>query len=353
MEKTIFHSDKILKHLDRVNHWLIGGNPYPVTVELDMTNQCNHACPDCMGTMSKDKSATLPGKIVDTIIELSNRNVKAITFTGGGEPLIANNTMLMIGGAKRLGIETALITNGSLLSQSIAICLVTACTWIRISLDAGSPEMYKETHGMNEDVWNKTLGKIKMLVDIKKKQQSNTTIGIGFLTRESTVADMLPATKIAKELGVDYIQFRPYHYDNFDIFKYGIFKYGYLQQCKAICENEIFKVICSYNKYEDIKEMHDNGGLYTRKYGKCYGHNFTTVIGADYKVYLCCHMRGKEKYCLGDLTKDTFETIWSSKRRKEVIKNIDFNDCPPFCRCDPFNKILWELKQDKEHVNFL
>lgn len=38
-----FSSDKILKHLDRVNEWLRGG-PNPIIVELDMTNRCNHRC---------------------------------------------------------------------------------------------------------------------------------------------------------------------------------------------------------------------------------------------------------------------------------------------------------------------
>ncbi len=42
-----FSSDKILKHLDRVNAWLKGENPYPITVEMDVTNICNHRCPEC------------------------------------------------------------------------------------------------------------------------------------------------------------------------------------------------------------------------------------------------------------------------------------------------------------------
>ena len=41
-----FSSDKILKHIDRVNAWLKRENPRPITVELDMTNVCNHRCPE-------------------------------------------------------------------------------------------------------------------------------------------------------------------------------------------------------------------------------------------------------------------------------------------------------------------
>jgi hypothetical protein len=44
---------------------------------------------------------------------------------------------------------------------------------------------------------------------------------------------------------------------------------------------------------------------------------------------------------------------------------VDFDDCPPLCRCDSFNNILWDLKEGErsladspeekewEHKNFI
>ena len=52
MDVRQFSADKILKHLDRVNAWLQGHNQPPITVELDMTNFCNHKCPECSGWYS-------------------------------------------------------------------------------------------------------------------------------------------------------------------------------------------------------------------------------------------------------------------------------------------------------------
>ena len=92
---------------------------------------------------------------------------------------------------------------------------------------------------------------------------------------------------------------------------------------------------------------------YGRSYQKCYGQQFATVIAADARVYVCCHMRGYDKYCIGNLKKNTFEKIWSSQQRKRVVENIDFHDCVPLCRDNTFNQILWNIKQPREHVNFL
>jgi len=71
------------------------------------------------------------------------------------------------------------------------------------------------------------------------------------------------------------------------------------------------------------------------------------------KVYICCHLRGVKKYCIGDLKRSSFEDIWRSPRRKKVYESIDLKECPSLCRDDTFNTILWDLSRPKEHVNFL
>ena len=89
------------------------------------------------------------------------------------------------------------------------------------------------------------------------------------------------------------------------------------------------------------------------------------MVAADGKMYVCCHMRGVKKYALGDLSKESLSGIWASERRERTARSVDFRDCPPLCRCDSFNHILWDLKQGKraldevpkgqrwEHENFI
>jgi len=62
-------------------------------------------------------------------------------------------------------------------------------------------------------------------------------------------------------------------------------------------------------------------------------------------------MRGIDKYKLGSLRDDTMARLW--KNRQVVFDNIDFNDCPIFCRCDEFNRLLYEIKKPKQNPEFL
>jgi hypothetical protein len=159
---------------------------------------------------------------------------------------------------------------------------------------------------------------------------------------------MIRAAVLCRRLGVDYLQFRPLqvHVD-------GSFKYdrkditGEIERCMKESRTG-FKVLCSQHKYEMMQDA-----SFGRHYGICYGHQFATVIAADARMYLCCHMRGHSRYCLGDLRRNSFREIWNSRRRKRVAANIDFRDCVPLCRDNTFNQILWNIRQPREHVNFL
>ncbi len=345
-----FSSDKILKHLDRVNEWLGGGNPSPITVELDMTNICNHRCPECSGWYFRNRTRDyLPNGLAKNIIrQLAKAKVRGLIFTGGGEPLCNPYTPEVVSMAKGLGLDVGFITNGSLLNEKNIEILLKSCTWIRISLDAANKETFKKVHGMNGSMFNKIVDNIRLLVRLKSELDSSATIGVGYLTCDYTVSKMFEMVKFSKDLGVNYLQFRPmqmHNNGNFIYHKTDINKR--IHKCLGESTDK-FNVVYSKHKYDMMGEEN-----YGRNYDKCYGHQFATVISADGKMYVCCHTRGNEKYCIGDLRKNTFNEIWNSKIKKEVTENIDFEDCIPLCRDNTFNQILWNIKQPREHINFL
>jgi len=345
-----FSSDKILKHLDRVNAWLKGKNPAPITVELDMTNICNHRCPECVVNYFRtaDKNYLSRQLAKNIVIQLAKNKIRGLIFTGGGEPLCNPYTLEIVDLAGKKGLDLGFITNGSLLKEEACEIILKNCTWMRVSLDAGSAEIFKLTHGLDGKEFNKVIEKINLLVRTKKRIRSKCTIGVGFLTCDATVSDMVNTTILTKKLGVDYLQFRP-----MQIHRGGKFDYHWtdvedkVQECLKYSDNN-FQVLYSKHKYDMARDS-----MFGRYYQKCYGQQFATVIAASGKMYICCHLRGYEKYCIGDLNKDSFEKIWRSKRRREIIEKIDFADCIPLCRDNTFNQILWNIKQPREHVNFL
>jgi len=345
-----FSSDKILKHVDRIDSWLKGENPVPITVELDMTNACNHECPECVVEYFRQKDAShLSRAFAEKIIrQLAKIGIRGLIFTGGGEPLCNKATPAMVELANQLGMDVGFITNGSLINKKNASVILKNSVWVRVSLDAATPGVFKKMHGLEEKEFNKVIDNIRLLARLKKKNKYKCTVGVGFLTSNDSIIDMEKAAVLCKEIGVDYLQYRP-----MQVHKGGKFAYHWTDVSSVIdrClrhSTDTFKVLFSQHKYEMMKRKD-----YGRDYGRCYGHQFATVIAATGKMYICCHLRGFEKYCIGDLNKNTFKQIWQSDKRRKIAGKINFKDCIPLCRDNTFNQVLWNIKQPREHVNFL
>jgi len=348
-----FSSDKILAHLDRINEWQEKGISRAITFELDMTNICNQKCPRCFGfdnQIQHRESLSLTAA-KDIVKQIKDIGGLGLTFTGGGEPLCNPATGQVVQYAKKIGLDIGFITNGYSLNVKISELLVRNCTWIRISLDADTPEIYKLTHGMDAKAFNKVIENIKLLV-MKKKLNPDCTIGIGYLTSRETKKGIYNMALLGKKLGVDYVQYRPLLREfggkiiNYDS---AIQKQIIKQIEKSIAlSDDSINILYSKHKYESM--LH---GKEFREYDICYGHNFAAVVCADKKMYICCHFRGVNKYCIGDLSKDSLHKIWNSAQRKRVYENINMKECVPLCRCNTFNTILWNIKQKKVHKNFI
>ncbi|MBX7245153.1 MAG: radical SAM protein [Candidatus Sumerlaeaceae bacterium] len=345
-----FSSDKILKHLDRVNEWLAGGNPFPITVEMDMTNVCSHKCPECVvNYFREDNADRLPRALAERIItELAEGGVRGLIFTGGGDPLCHRDTPDMMALAASKGIDVALITNGSLLTEPIMEVALRHCMWIRVSLDCITPATFKLMHGLPEEDFRKVIANIKTLAAMKRHLGSRATVGVGFLTCAATENEMVEAARQAKDWGVDYLQYRPLQIHRGGKFEYDWFEVEDLINQAVQYSGDGYEVLYSKHKYESIKRQD-----YGRDYPECLGHQFASTIAADGKVYICCHTRGYEKYCLGNLHEHSFHEIWNGEERRKAIGRIDFKDCIPLCRDNTFNQILWKIKQPREHENFL
>ncbi len=345
MNPKQFTSDKILNHLDEVNEWYKGGNPFPITMEMDLTDKCNHDCPGCCGGRALNKM--LPQEEIQRIIyELAALGCKGLIFTGGGEPLCSPYAIEAVRLAKSCKMDVGFITNGGLLHNVNCTELLDCCTWIRVSLDAGSPKIHRKVHKAND--FARIVENIKNLTTLKDKTGSTCTIGVGYLTGKETDApeDMMDFVDLSIKLQVDYAQFRPFLKPvgkiDFSVFKPINFEPYFKKETKKT------KILCSKHKYDSIKR-----GEVKRTYSICYGQQFTSVITAAGDMVICCHGRGVPSMCLGSVRKQSIKGIWGSTKRQKAIESIQIKTCPLLCRADTFNTILWNIKQDKEHINFL
>lgn len=336
-----FAADKIFAHKRRIKQWLASGACGPVTFELDIINRCNQKCPACFGFYKGLDSSVMPlTRIKDVISQIASIGGRAVTFTGGGEPLLHPDILEAVKSAKKAGLDVAVISNGLGFTPDAADVILSNCVWTRISLDAATPETFKKTHGAGEAAFKTVLGNIAMLVERKKRAKSACTVGVGFLTCEASRGDIYEFAGLCGRLGADYAQYRPLlkRQGEAGINYSGTKALAEMSRAMRDFAGPGYRVLCSEHKYRRME-----AGRVERAYRKCYGHNFAAVVGADSKMYLCCHMRGMPKYALGDLDSSSMEDIWKSRIRKLAAEQIDFSDCPPLCRCDSFNTILWEI----------
>ena len=128
MSRIFNPSEKVLCHLDTVDKYLKNQKYDPITIEIDPSNACNHSCPFCIsghlhlkkfqGTELFNRTMLSESVFQNLIEDLTKTNIKAINWTGGGEP--TQNPYL--GEAikfikKNSKIEMGMFSNGSLLER--------------------------------------------------------------------------------------------------------------------------------------------------------------------------------------------------------------------------------------------
>ena len=208
-----FGTGKILSHIGEIAR--LKENPQsvpPITVEWHLSNKCDHDCEFCTFKESVRHSpnakAILPENLIEpTVEDLQEMGVKAVVYSGGGEPLLsikANSVMELVAGAR---IRQGLITNGSRIGVvENAEAILAHCDWVRISVDAATPSVYEAIHGKSRSL-SGTIENIKKLVEMRKGNIPQ--IGVSFLLTMANYTDLLPAAKLFSDVGVDYFQVKP------------------------------------------------------------------------------------------------------------------------------------------------
>ena len=140
-------SHKLIYHPHRVAKWLNGENIYPIELEVGLTNACNHRCVFCAVDYTGYKPTMLDADMFrKRIDEFARKGVKSIIYAGEGEPLLNKNAVDLINDTKQHGIDTAMSTNGVLLTKEVSKECLASLTWIRFSTAAITYQTYDNIH---------------------------------------------------------------------------------------------------------------------------------------------------------------------------------------------------------------
>lgn len=369
-----FNSYKLLVHVERWRNIRRGRPiPPPVLITVDPTNVCNFNCAWCNAAYIREhrnfrlSEATLRG-LADYLPRWGARSglpepgVKAVCVAGGGEPLLNQATPVFVDMAVQRGVEVGMVTNGSHIHDCIDA--LSQCTWVGVSVDAGSARTFNALKGLPEKshVFDRVIQNVAMLVDYSKrhytqlgKHHPSYGVSYKYLLYKENIGEVFNAAKLAKAIGCKSIHFRPAG-TTWD-------KIGTDQEIVFSPED----VALFNDQIAQAQELDDEGfSVYgvTHKFNsqfgisncfeKCYSVFMTAVVAppaskdspADaFTLSLCCDRRGDGKLELLRDCQDVegIEGAWGGREHWDIHDAIDVEKECPRCTYQPHNQIYQEV----------
>jgi cyclic pyranopterin phosphate synthase len=344
--KLHLHPHRVAQWLD-ADTWEKAKKVYPLYWEITTSAACNHRCTFCSTDAIGYPAILMESQILkERMREAKQLGVKSVMFGGTGEPLVHKNISAIAKNAWEWGLDVAFTTNGVLLHKLVP---ADVCTWIKVSLNAGSRESYAAIHRTDAKDWDKVWANLRDLV----KRKGKCTVGVQCVVLPENYQEMRNLALLCIDAGVDYLVLKPYsqatfmlshQYENVD---YSAMR-GELKEVVKL-STKAFRVIYRGNAIsEEITKQHT--------YDKCRATpNFWVYTMADGRVFTCSAHLLDERFCIGNLNENTFQEIWEGEKRREnweEMQGFDIKQCRLNCRMNGPNKYLHQIKH-QSHINFI
>ena len=338
----------------------------PVSINLDITTSCNFACPHCVDMKILNKGIKYQHEeLLESLKYMAERGLKSVIVIGGGEPTLYHRFEESISFMKSLGLQIAIVTNGSRHEKLAAIAHeLDRNDWIRFSIDAAYEDTFQAMH----------RPKIKVSLDdicagVPKIKEKNSRFNIGFsfvITWKganindsdviSNIDEIVPAAKRARDYQFDYISYKPFltraENNNAEVvdLKESFFDETIAKIRRQIDQakeyvNEDFKVYESTNLKVLENKTYRN---YSHQPENCHIQFFRQVL-SPLGVFNCPGYRNHKEGELGDkcayLPKNHEET------RKNIAKRIQKFNATQECKevtC-LYNHVNWWIEDLIEH----
>ncbi|MCP4721713.1 MAG: radical SAM protein, partial [Desulfobacteraceae bacterium] len=352
MDQYKLDSHKLMYHVPRVKKWLDKELIYPIYMEISPIGACNHRCSFCGLDFMKYASGKIDLSVFQKRLpELGALGLKSIMYAGEGEPFLHKDIADIVQITKERGIDVAITSNGVLFREKLAEQILPFCSWIKFSINAGTPDTYARVHGTKAREFEKVIENLIYAVKYREKYGMKCTLGVQILLLPEVEEEIEMLVKIVKEIGMDYLVVKPYSQHPQSITKkykdIRYSKYDYLYKRLEKYNSDRFSVIVRLNTMENWDKGH-------KTYKRCYGLPFWSYIDAGGNVWGCSMYLNDERFYYGNILDSSFKEIWEGDRRKKslafVEESLSVAECRINCRMDNINTYLWELKYPNDHV---
>lgn len=327
----------------------------PIHIRIKPTNVCGHNCWYCaykadnlqLGKDMVIKDYIPKEKMLEIIDDIVEIGVKAVTFSGGGDPFFYPYILDMVKKLSQTSVRFASLTNGSRLQGEVAEVFAHHGTWLRVSIDGWDDESYAKYRGVKVGEFTKVMKNLENF----KKLGGKCYLGISLIVDRENAAHIYEFIGRLKNIGVSSVKICPcivsneggenndYHQPIFDPVKEST------QKAIADFSDEHFEIFDSYHALDD---------KFKKEYNWCPYLQILPVIGADLNIYPCQDKAyNLDEGLVGSIKNQRFKEFWFSDKCK-FFKINPFKVCNHHCVANEKNKILLEyLDADSEHLGFV
>lgn len=352
----LYSNLKFLQYTDHLDALRQGRVAAPVHVRIKPINRCNHSCWYCAYRAGQlqlgegmDVEDRIPeAKMAEIVDDLIAMGVKAVTFSGGGEPLLYKPLPGVIERLGSAGIRVASLTNGANLQGNMAEAFARWGTWVRVSLDGWDNASYGKARGIGDGQFTRLLDNIGAFA----ARGSKCVLGISFIVGHDNHAHIFDVCQLLKSAGVNHVKVsgavvaNDLHANNLYHRDIAPAVSAQIRQAQEQLNDERFTVIDHYHELDE---------LFVKGYTTCPFLQFLTVIGADCRVYTCQDKAYTEGGMLGSIRERSFQEFWFSDENRKRLYGLDPSAaCRHHCVAHGKNLAINEvLALDPDHSCFV
>lgn len=357
---NVYSAEKILRFPQALEALRAGRPAAPIHVRLKPTNACTHACRYCCyrnrrlptGAEMDPRDRIPTAKLHELIEDFASMGVRAVTLSGGGDPLCHPAIGEVLRHLSRTPIAFALLSNGSLLSAPIAALLARAAAWVRISLDAADPALYARIHGVAESEFSRVC---EHIAGLTHRRARRCAVGLNMVVSSANSHAVLDVLRLARRLSVDHIKLsaavvaRSAAANEAAIKPFRARVAEQVAEARRTLESDVFRIVDKIPR-----EAGDDGG-FRKPYRWCPSARVVTVIGADQRIYACQDKAYAPNGRLGSIRSRRFRDVWAAAATRRRLRAIDPHTlCRHHCASHPRNRAIFDyLETSHNHVEFV
>lgn len=314
---------KALAHPEILRRFVKGHGVRPIHMRLGLTGACNMRCNFCNFHSPHEEGfydrfsysdALRTDDAVALLRAFAASSGRAVTICGSGENTVHPGYNEICRQAHQAGLRVGLITNGTRLHrEEIARCVIDTHTWVRIGMNAGTPETFAAITSSRASTFHQILGSVRRLREEATQQEFR--VGLNYVITVQNYREILRAVRLARDSGAHYIRLEPEFYTG----------YGHetIERVAAEIASALKVAVGERTPAFEVsipkldRGPMDQTELIEGDFTRCHYSRFVTAVGADGGLYPCPQVHLNERYRIGNVVDDGYLTVLEGGQRHE------------------------------------